>query len=92
MAAPDAAQPTLESLASKVTELSAALSGYMKQNNMAEPSFAADSPITYPQMPPELFMARQTLQDTLLDMLYLTQGPTESIFNQVHKVRRVLSV
>jgi hypothetical protein len=81
-------EPTLKSLAAKASELSEALSSYLHNNGIPEPTLAAESPINYPQLPPEMFMVRQMLQDTLSDMLYLTRGPTESIFHQVHTVRR----
>ncbi|KAL3427108.1 sterigmatocystin 8-o-methyltransferase [Phlyctema vagabunda] len=77
-------QSTLVSLAAKVSELSATLARHLKENNVPEPSFAADSPVMYNTASPEIFMARQVLLDALNDMWYLTQGPSESIFNYCH--------
>ncbi|KAK0637900.1 O-methyltransferase gsfB [Lasiodiplodia hormozganensis] len=77
-------QPTLTSLAAKITELSETLTKYLKENNVPAPTFAADSPTSYSNLSPEIFMIRQALLDNLNDMWYLTQGPSESIFNYVH--------
>jgi hypothetical protein len=79
-------QPTLVSLAAKITELSETLSSYLRENNIPAPTFAADSPTSYANLSPEIFMTRQVLLDTLMDLWYLTQGPSESIFNYVHTV------
>ncbi|KAI2630706.1 sterigmatocystin 8-O-methyltransferase [Hypoxylon sp. NC1633] len=77
-------QPTLNGLAAKITELSETFTRYLKENAVPEPTFAADSPTNYKNLSPEIFMTRQLLLDTLTDMWYLTQGPSESIFNYVH--------
>ncbi|OTB08661.1 hypothetical protein M426DRAFT_316674 [Hypoxylon sp. CI-4A] len=77
-------QPTLNSLAAKITELSETFTRYLRDNNVPEPTFAADSPTSYTNLSPEIFMTRQLLTDALSDMWYLTQGPSESIFNYVH--------
>ncbi|KAI1499267.1 sterigmatocystin 8-O-methyltransferase [Biscogniauxia marginata] len=77
-------QPTLSSLAAKITELSGTLTRYLEQNNVPAPTFAADSPTSYTNLSPEIFMTRQVLLDAITDMWYLTQGPSESIFNYVH--------
>ncbi|KAI1375063.1 sterigmatocystin 8-O-methyltransferase [Hypoxylon crocopeplum] len=77
-------QPTLNSLAAKITELSETFTRYLKEKNVQEPTFAADSPTSYSNLSPEIFMTRQFLLDALTDMWYLTQGPSESIFNYVH--------
>ncbi|ORY63330.1 O-methyltransferase-domain-containing protein [Pseudomassariella vexata] len=77
-------QPTLQSLAAKITELSETLTAYLRENKVPEPTFAADSPTSYSNLSPEIFMTRQVLLDALNDMWYLTQGPSESIFNYVH--------
>lgn len=79
-------QPTLSSLAAKITELSETFTRFLKENNVPEPSFAADSPTRYQNLSAEIFMTRQYLLDALTDMWYLTQGPSESIFNYVHSV------
>ncbi|KAF2192999.1 S-adenosyl-L-methionine-dependent methyltransferase [Zopfia rhizophila CBS 207.26] len=77
-------QPTLNGLAAKITELSETLTRYLCENNVPAPTFAADSPTSYVNLSPEIFMTRQVLLDTLMDMWYLTQGPSESVFNYVH--------
>ncbi|KAI0011819.1 sterigmatocystin 8-O-methyltransferase [Xylariaceae sp. FL0662B] len=77
-------QPTLSGLAAKITELSETFARYLKENNIPQPTFAADSPISYSNLSAEMFMTRQQLSDALMDMWYLTQGPSESVFNYVH--------
>ncbi|OJD10523.1 hypothetical protein AJ78_08490 [Emergomyces pasteurianus Ep9510] len=77
-------QPTLNGLAAKVTELSETLTKFLQEKNIPAPTFAADSPTSYVNLTPEIFMIRQGLLDALNDMWYLTQGPSESIFNYVH--------
>ncbi|EEH18615.2 hypothetical protein PABG_07675 [Paracoccidioides brasiliensis Pb03] len=77
-------QPTLNGLAAKITELSDTLTKYLNDKNIPAPTFAADSPTGYVNLSPEIFMVRQELLDALNDMWYLTQGPSESIFNYVH--------
>ncbi|KAI0902417.1 sterigmatocystin 8-O-methyltransferase [Annulohypoxylon nitens] len=77
-------QPTLNELAAKITELSETFTRFLKENNVPEPTFAADSPTSYSNLSAEIFMTRQHLLDALTDMWYLTQGPSESIFNYVH--------
>ena len=84
-------QPTLNSLAAKVTELSETLTRYLQENNVPAPTFAADSPTSYTNLTPEIFVTRQLLLDTLADLSYLTQGPSESIFNYAHTVRVLFS-
>lgn len=83
-------QPTLNELAAKVTELSAALTQQLEEKNVPVPSFAADSPTSYKGMTEEIFLTRQKIVDVLNDMWILTQGPSESIFNYVHNVCQVL--
>ncbi|KAI1393732.1 sterigmatocystin 8-O-methyltransferase [Hypoxylon trugodes] len=77
-------QPTLNSLAAKITELTETFTRYLKENNVQEPTFAVDSPTSYTNLSPEIFITRHQLLDALSDMWYLTQGPSESIFNYVH--------
>ncbi|KAK8880073.1 sterigmatocystin 8-O-methyltransferase [Apiospora arundinis] len=77
-------EPTLESLAASISELAGALSKQMKDNNVPPVSFAADSPTSYSKLTGEMFMIRQKLLDSLNDMWWLAQGPSESIFNYCH--------
>lgn len=80
------AQPTLNSLAAKISELSESLTGFLRDNDVPQPTFAADSPTSYSKLTPEAFSLKQQLADSLMDLWYLSQGPSESIFNYVHTV------
>ena len=80
------AQPTIPDLASKISELSGGFVQSLKDSNIPAPTFAADSPTNYDGMSGELFLQRQQLLDHLADMMYLVQGPSESIFNYAHNV------
>ncbi|KAG5301688.1 sterigmatocystin 8-O-methyltransferase [Histoplasma ohiense] len=77
-------QPTLNGLAAKISELAGTLTKFLQEKNIPAPTFAANSPTSYVGLTPEIFMIRQGLVDALNDMWYLTQGPSESIFNYVH--------
>lgn len=82
-------QESLTSLAEQITELTKAFTAQLKQGNVAEPSFAADSPTRYDGLSAEMFMTRQKLLDAVTDMWFMTQGPSESIFNYAHTVRLI---
>ncbi|KAJ6440118.1 sterigmatocystin 8-O-methyltransferase [Purpureocillium lavendulum] len=75
---------SLNGLAARVSDLTAKFSTFLKDNDIPEPTFAADSPTSYTGLTAESFMLRQALFDSLMDLIYLTQGPSESIFNYVH--------
>ncbi|OJD27556.1 hypothetical protein ACJ73_01056 [Blastomyces percursus] len=77
-------QPTLNGLAAKITELSETFTKLLQEKNIPEPTFASDSPTSYVGLTAESFLIRQKLLDAVNDMWYLTQGPSESIFNYVH--------
>ncbi|RYP92184.1 hypothetical protein DL770_001691 [Monosporascus sp. CRB-9-2] len=77
-------QLTLNELAAKITELSASLTRQLAEKNIPAPTLAADSPVKYADMTAEMFVTRQLLTDALNDMWYLSQGPSESIYNYVH--------
>ncbi|KAI1927245.1 hypothetical protein LOZ58_002197 [Ophidiomyces ophidiicola] len=77
-------QPTLNDLAAKITKLAETFTTFLRDNDVPQPTFAADSPISYEKLTAESFLMRQELLDTLMDMWYLTQGPSESTFNYVH--------
>ena len=79
-------QPTLTSVAATISNLANTLNKSLQADNVSVPSFAADSPISYVGLTQETFMARQVLLDAIMDMWYLTQGPSESIFNYAHTV------
>lgn len=79
-------QATLNSLATKVTELSETFTKCLKENKVPFPTFAADSPVKYGTLPGEAYLIRQKLLDALNDMFWLAQGPSESIFNYCHNV------
>ncbi|KAM0326972.1 hypothetical protein ACHAQA_006093 [Verticillium albo-atrum] len=75
---------TLQSLAAKITDLSASFTKFLEENKIPQPTFEADSPTSYEGITPEIFLLRQKLLDSLNDMWYLASGPSESIFNYVH--------
>ena len=77
---------TLTGLAAKVKQLSHEFTSFLKDSNVLAPTLAADSCASYSGLTGESFLLRQQLLDTLMDMYYLTQGPSESIFNYVHNV------
>ncbi|KAK2051224.1 O-methyltransferase [Colletotrichum caudatum] len=77
-------QPTLNELAAKITELAAAFTNQLHENNISQATFAADSVSGYEGITGEMFITRQTLNDALNDMYILSQGPTESVYNYVH--------
>ncbi|ROT38016.1 S-adenosyl-L-methionine-dependent methyltransferase [Sodiomyces alkalinus F11] len=77
-------QPTLKGLAAKVAEVTEAFTRTLEENKIPEPTFAADSPTSYSGLTGEMFLQRQQLLDHLNDMIYLVQGPSESIFNYAH--------
>ncbi|KAF9892841.1 hypothetical protein FE257_000430 [Aspergillus nanangensis] len=77
-------QPTLLSLAARITELAETFTRFQQENNIPVVTFAADSPTSYSNLTADAFVTRQLLSDALSDMWYLSQGPSESIFNYVH--------
>ncbi|KAK2002954.1 O-methyltransferase [Colletotrichum falcatum] len=77
-------QPTLNELAAKITELAAAFTSQLQENNIPQATFAADSVSSYEGITGEMFITRQMLNDALNDMYILSQGPTESVYNYVH--------
>lgn len=85
-APPTVEQPTLTSLAAKISALTNEVSTYLSDNKIQAPSFAADSPTSYVGLSHEMFMKRQVLLDAVQDLWYLAQGPSESIFNYAHCV------
>ncbi|KAI1849683.1 hypothetical protein JX265_008020 [Neoarthrinium moseri] len=80
----ESTQPTLTSLAARISELAGKLDGYIEEQKIPKVSFDADSPTKYPNLSPEMFMVRQQLLDSLNDLEILAQGPSESVFNYVH--------
>ena len=85
MAEPEA-KATLESLAAKVKDLSEEFSTFLKGYKIQAPTLDADSPTAYSGLTGESFLLRQQLLDTLQDLQYLVQGPSESVFNYCHTV------
>ncbi|KAL0935692.1 sterigmatocystin 8-o-methyltransferase [Colletotrichum truncatum] len=79
-----APQPTINELAAKVSDLSAEFSKFLGENKIPQPTFAADSVPSYDGLTSESFLLRQKLLDTLRDLAYLVEGPSESIFNYTH--------
>lgn len=86
MATTTAAHTSIPDLTAKINELSTAFTRALQEKNIPLPTFAADSPTNYEGITPELFLQRQQLLDHLSDMMYLVQGPSESIFNYAHNV------
>lgn len=81
-----APQPTLEGLATRISELTREFSLSLQANNVPAATFAPDSQMSYDQLPEDVFLLRQKLSDSLMDLWYLTQGPNASISNYVHNV------
>ncbi|PHH61950.1 hypothetical protein CDD81_7699 [Ophiocordyceps australis] len=75
---------SLVGLAAKISELTATFAKQLEQLNIPEATLDADSPTNYQDLSGEAFLVRQALHDALMDMVYRTQGPSESIFNYVH--------
>ena len=82
----DTQQPTLNSLAAKISDLTARLTKALEDNKVPAPTFAADGPTRYETVASDVFLLRQELLDSVKDLEYLTQGPTESIMNYAHTV------
>ena len=80
-------KPTLNDLAAQISELTASFSKFLHESHIAQPTLAADSPISYGEkISAEAFLIRSKLLDAVEDLSILVQGPTESIFNFVHCV------
>lgn len=82
------AESQLRALAAEINKLADSFASSLQENKLPEASFAVDSPMSHKGITADMFMARQTLCDKLMDMWYLVQGPSESIYNYVHNVRR----
>ncbi|KAI1427777.1 sterigmatocystin 8-O-methyltransferase [Xylaria sp. FL1777] len=80
------AESQLRALAAEITKLADLFATSLQENNLPEASFAVDSPMSHKGITTEMFMTRQTLCDKLMDMWYLVQGPSESVYNYVHNV------
>lgn len=82
------AESQLRALAAEITRLADSFAGALEEKGLPEANFSVDSPIKHEGITAEMFMTRQALCDKLSDMWYLVQGPSESIYNYVHNVRR----
>ncbi|KAI1183184.1 sterigmatocystin 8-O-methyltransferase [Nemania serpens] len=80
------AESQLRALAAEINKLADSFASSLQENNLPEASFAVDSPMSHKGITADMFMTRQTLCDKLMDMWYLVQGPSESIYNYVHNV------
>ncbi|KAI0401078.1 sterigmatocystin 8-O-methyltransferase [Xylaria palmicola] len=78
------AESQLRGLAAEITKLADTFASSLQENNMPEASFGIDSPMSHKGITTDMFMTRQSLCDKLMDMWYLVQGPSESIYNYVH--------
>ncbi|KAI8185048.1 hypothetical protein KHU50_001702 [Colletotrichum sp. SAR 10_65] len=77
-------QPTISELAAQIGQLSADFTKFLGDNKIPEPTLAADSVRSYSGLTSEAFLLRQRLIDTLKDLSYLVEGPSESVFNFAH--------
>lgn len=82
----DDLRPTLSSLGAKVKDLAERLEQHLKDNDVAAPTLAADSPINISKHTSEIFLTKQLLADALSDLAIVSQGPSESVFNYCHNV------
>ncbi|KAH8161426.1 hypothetical protein CIB48_g6828 [Xylaria polymorpha] len=80
------AESQLRGLAAEITKLADSFASSLQENNLPEANFGVDSPMSHKGITADMFMTRQMLSDKLMDMWYLVQGPSESIFNYVHNV------
>ncbi|KAI0184256.1 sterigmatocystin 8-O-methyltransferase [Xylaria flabelliformis] len=80
------AESMLRGLAAEITKLADSFASSLEENNLPEASFDVDSPMSHKGITADMFITRQALSDKLMDMWYLVQGPSESIFNYVHNV------
>ncbi len=75
----DTAQPTLDGLAAEISALSKTITSYLKDHDLPAPSFAADSPGSYPTAP-EVQLARVSLLGKLADIGHLATGVVDQVF------------
>ncbi|SPN98664.1 uncharacterized protein DNG_01709 [Cephalotrichum gorgonifer] len=80
----DSLQPTYDELLARVNELSQSFKEFLTEKKIPLPTFEADSVTRYDGLTAEMFVKRQHLLDSLADLHYLVQGPSESIFNYAH--------
>ncbi|OAA66910.1 O-methyltransferase, family 2 [Niveomyces insectorum RCEF 264] len=69
-------QPTLQSLAQKITEATNALASYLAANDLPAPSFDENGPEDHPKAP-EFQIVRGQLLDAMTDLHHLVSGPTD---------------
>ncbi len=77
---------SINGLAAQVSELASGFTKSLADANVPEPNFTSQSPTSYDGQTAEMFLHRQELLDKIMDMWYLVQGPSESVFNYVHTV------
>lgn len=77
----------IKELLAKVNDLTNEFTTYLEANDKKEATFAADGPDDYDDLEPIVYVKRQVLTDLLQDLIWLVQGPTESISNLAHTVR-----
>lgn len=82
-------KPTLSELGARVKELAETLERHLKEAEVVPPTLAADSPVNISKFTAEIFMTKQSLADALNDLSIVSQGPSESVFNYAHNVRKV---
>lgn len=77
-----AAPVSMKDKLSKAGELLDKLLAEMQEKGVAEPTFDADSPDDYMKLAPKTYATREMLVDELQDLIWLVQGPQQSILFQ----------
>jgi len=79
------ANPTLIELANQILASATVLTDALKASGQPPPSFAADSPVDYPETP-EIQQAQAVLAQSTTDLFHLALGPAGFIRYQVFTV------
>ncbi|KAK3939455.1 O-methyltransferase [Diplogelasinospora grovesii] len=66
-------------LAKKITNDTEKLEAYMKEHNLAMPSFDVDSPGDFPKLPEDIKQCREEIKFATKELGLLAQGPRESL-------------
>lgn len=70
---------SLTELASIISQETAKLDQYLKENNVPQPGFDVDSPLNFPKLPEEIQRARERITSASKAMADLTTGPEEGV-------------
>jgi hypothetical protein len=68
-------------LAAKISSSTAIITGYLKKNNLPQPTFAVDSPRSLPEVP-EVQAARMALIEAAAKIHHLAIGADDYIWQQ----------